>query len=457
MKQMNQIPIPQVLLISKSTEMIEKVSAAFIDKSINLIIIPTIKETQSLLNSEDLNLIMVQMETDLDLSEINRVKLAQPMSSLILIGSTKQRSEVIPFVKSNVFDIVDDQCELTELIFKTENGLKQNQLQSELLLVKQQIAMDYGYDNLIGETRKMNKVKETIKRVAPTDITVMLSAPAGCGKSLCARIIHHHSPRRKNSFVVVECGSIPKGMLEAEIFGDGDNQPGAIMKAEGGTLFIKDVDKLPAQLQVRLLNFMHDFNIATKTDEMRKIDLRIIASTNIEMKTMVLSGEFNEALYYQLNVLPIELPRMIERIEDIEHLTEYFMRKTSFDMRLNKSLSLTPQALELMLQYDWPGNVRELENTIKRAAALAQDNLINTDNIIFLNSGGNTSIVRKSISEKSHTNDGGKNLEEGQRVLILKALNNNDWNYTHTASELGIGRTTLWRKVKKYNLTPETV
>ena len=227
-------------------------------------------------------------------------------------------------------------------------------------------------------------------------------------------------------------------------------------EADGGTVFFDEVSNMPVSIQAKLLRFLQDSVIRPVGSSVSKrVDVRIVAATNRDLGDMVATGEFREDLYYRLNVIPLNLPRLVKRPEDIEILTDYFIRKICSDMG-RETMSISRSAVDRLLHHSWPGNVRELENTLKRGIALSSNDQLDTDNILFVNGDANAASESPQLPHKTLRLKGNL-MDSSQRSIIMKALDDNNWNYTRTAVELGIGRTTLWRKIKKYDLSREMV
>jgi DNA-binding NtrC family response regulator len=367
-------------------------------------------------------------------------------------------------MQSGARDYLTTSCTRDGLDQHILKALEHGRMKQELTNLRQHVAMSYGFDNIVGLSKPITKLKETIKRIAPTDITVAIYGPSGSGKELLARVIHHHSQRRKGNFVTVDCASIPETLFDSELFGEESTDDRAtgytgqslLAEANGGTIFFDDVDRLPPSVQPRLMNFLKHFTVRpTGEPEPTKIDVRVMSATSKNLEAMVEEGCFSKELYYQLSVLPLTLPPLSQRLEDVELLTEYFLRRQACEMD-RPLFEVTRRALDLLISHTWPGNVRELENTLRRATALCQNNCIDADDILFIGTETATE-TEEETTEKTELRSKSGLLDEGQRSIIIKALAENDWNFTQTAQELGIGRTTLWRKVKKYNLKKETV
>lgn len=425
----------------------------------------SIEKALSLLRDATFHLVVIGTTELSGAREIaGSIRAAFPWIEVFAVSTNSETPDTFEITQAGTRDYLTTTCTRDELDQHILKALEHGRMKQELTSLRQHVAMSYGFDNIVGVSRPITKLKETIKRVAPTDITISINGPSGTGKELLARVIHHHSLRRKNNFVTVDCSSIPESLFSSEVFGEesagdiptGFTRPSLLAEANGGTIFFDDIDRLPASVQPRLMNFLKTFTVRLAGQpQATKIDVRVISATSKNIEAMVAEGCFSKELFYQLSVLPLTLPPLSQRLEDIELLTEYFLRRQACEM--DKPLfEVTRRALDLLLSHTWPGNVGELENTLRRATALCRDNCIDADDILFIGS-DTTAATEEEVTEKTELRRKSGLLDEGQRSIIIKALSENDWNFTQTAQELGIGRTTLWRKVKKYNLTKETV
>jgi DNA-binding NtrC family response regulator len=308
----------------------------------------------------------------------------------------------------------------------------------------------------------MIKLKETARKLALTDITILIAGPSGSGKEHLARVMHHHSRRRTGPFVAVDFSAQSSQTVSSLLFGSDEtgtigHVPAATLleQAHGGTLFLDNVESVPFDLQSRLASFLTDFTVTPDNNRpARKLDLRVMATSGQNLAEMAKNGQFDTNLWALISEFSMNMPALSRRPEDIELLCEYFLgRLPSSSGRTATGIS--SEAVEKLLSHNWPGNVRELETCLSRGAALCRNDLLQPEDITFATGTGPVE-GRHEIRILSTQRRNGL-LDDTQRSIIAKALDDNNWNFTQTAQELGIGRTTLWRKVKKYQLTRDRV
>jgi DNA-binding NtrC family response regulator len=411
-------------------------------------------------NRIDLVLVDLVSTGDDGLETVLDIKRRYPETGTVVLAAVADDPLALKSLTGGALDCIVKPLVKERVLLQLQAALEKITMKRELTALHQHIAMSYGFDNIVGISKPIVQIKETAVRIAATDITVMITGSPGTGKELLARTIHHHSERRRQPFLTLDCGTVPEEILMTELFGrasgTGLERPGLFEQAEGGTVFLEEVSHLPAAAQTRLLRFFQYSEICpVGTDRPCKVNVRLIAADSRDLSERVTSGEFSSDLYYRLNVIPINLPPLKARAEDIEILTEYFLRRIAFENQ-RPTLNITRAAVDRLLAHSWPGNIRELENTLKRAAAFCRDNQIDIGDIVFISGDKGVITDTPQVVRSTLTIKGGT-LDKSQRTLIVKALTDNNWNYTKTAQELGIGRTTLWRKIRKYNLKKEPV
>ena len=306
----------------------------------------------------------------------------------------------------------------------------------------------------------MLRIFKLIEQLSESDATVLITGESGTGKELVARATHVHSPRRRSPFVAVNCGALPGELLESELFGHVRgaftgavrDRTGRFALAEDGTIFLDEVGDLPLPLQVKLLRVLQEKTYERVGEsQSQTTGARIIAATNKDLRQAVLDGTFREDLYYRLRVVPLVIPPLRERREDIEPLTNHLLSRVS--RRHDRSVRLSPDAMRALLRYSWPGNVRELENALEYAVAVSRGQTLHPRDLPVEVTGTDSfaSIpTPASIAPTSEAPVDPPTLPERER--ILRALDSHQWRRTETAASLGMSRTTLWRKMREYGL-----
>ncbi|MCX7025718.1 MAG: sigma 54-interacting transcriptional regulator [Spirochaetes bacterium] len=333
-----------------------------------------------------------------------------------------------------------------------ENAQYFEKAREEIGYLRDQIQTGQGYHTLISVSPAMREKLEIVDKVARTDSSVLILGESGVGKELIAEQIHKRSPRQKGAFVRVNCAALPEGLLESELFGHVkgaftdaiQNRKGRFEMADGGTIFLDEIGDMPLKLQAKLLRVLQQrtFERVGSSDPVT-VDVRIIAATNRDIETLVERGEFRNDLFYRLNVLPIYVPPLRKRKEDIAPLAEHFLKRACRETK-KQALGFADEAMGLMLSYSWPGNIRELENAIERAVVVAKDLYISATDL--------------SIGERPEDRNmyHGKNLKDAlilfKKHFIRSALEEHDWNQTETSRILDIQRTYLSRLIKELGI-----
>jgi len=315
-----------------------------------------------------------------------------------------------------------------------------------------EIHKQYTFEDIISKNHKIQRIFEILPDIAESDSTVLIRGASGTGKELFARVIHNLSNRKKKPFIAVNCGALPNTLFESELFGyvkgaftDAKrNKAGRFALAQKGTLFLDEIGDISTSVQSKLLRVLEEKEFeplgATTSVE---ADVRIISATNKNLSKLIKQGLFREDLYYRINVIDIELPQLEERKEDIPILIDHFINK--FNLRMNRNVkSLSKEVMEILMDYDYPGNIRELENLIERAVVLCKGEIIQVQHLPG-------EIIEKSQKKTKPISKTGK-LKGNEINLIIETLKKNDWHKSLTAKELGIDKSTLWRKMKKYGI-----
>ena len=316
---------------------------------------------------------------------------------------------------------------------------------------------------IIGSTPAMRDIYRLIEKVAPSPTTVLVTGESGTGKELVARALHEHSPRKDEAFIQINCGAIPENLFEAELFGYErgaftgavQSKPGRFELAHRGTLFLDEVAELPKEMQVKLLRALQD-QLIDRVGGLQpiKIDVRVVAATNVDLHKAVKEGRFREDLFYRLNVIPIHLPPLSERVDDIPLLVEHFLE--IFNGRLDKSIrKLEPGAMAVLLEHSWPGNIRELENLMERSVLLIDRETIRTEDLPSLRSSGATTQTGEEFENLDLKEYVRVHTVKLERRRIQRALEAEDGNVTRASRRLGISRKSLQTKMKDYGLREE--
>ena len=391
------------------------------------------------------------------------VKENTPDTSVILITGMGSAESAVTAMKEGAFDYINKPLNIKELLIVIDKALANRQLINENRYLKQQLHGKYNFDKIIGTSPAMQRVFRLMKKIINTDSTILILGESGTGKELVAKAIHFNSQRKNHSFVAINCGAIPSELLESELFGHVKgsftgaiaNKPGKFELANRGTIFLDEIATMPMVLQSKLLRVLQEHEIErVGADKVVKLDVRVISATNAALEKAVEKGSFREDLFYRLNVIPIELPALRQRHEDIALLARHFLKKCCKEMERG-SMTITKKALSAMEQYDWPGNVREIENVIERTVALTDSNVIN---IADLPAPMRTLYQTETIAlAHPKVTSEGLNLPEImtsiEKEMIEEALRLSAGVKARAANLLQLNRTTLVEKMKRFGIT----
>ncbi len=441
----------RILLLDPQQTERRSLSLAFTRDPYQMIETNTLDSAFEALRADDIHLFVIRHTDALPepAELVRRARRIDPAVEIIAVLPEAASADVAAVLAAGAFDCLPALPSTEEMMVRSRRALEHRSLKLHTTAAREEIAMSYSFDNMVGISRTAGEIRDTMARLAPTDIPVLICGAPGTGKDLCAHILHHHSERRDHALVTVDCAT-PEPVLSIELFG-GDT-PGLLEQADNGTLFLKNIESMPSDVQERFLQFLKNPTYAT---DGRQASVRLLASTTETADELDASDRVRTDLLIRLNTFIINLPTLRERAEDIEILAEYFLRRISAESE-RPTLQVTRSAADRLIRYSWPGNIRELENTLRRAAALTSADTLDSDSIVFV-SGGVSVTSSPPPKDERAASAGHRRLADNQRDLIERALIDNNWNFTKTAQELGIGRTTLWRKVKKYNLKSESV
>ena len=426
----------------------------------------SVAQAATLLQRQDIQILI----TDVNMPRADGFELLRtvrerfPDVVTIVITGYGTIESAVEAIKMGAYDYLTKPIDDDEIRLVVERATQQQSLIRENRSLKKQLDLRYSLDSVVGHDYKMLKIFDLIETVAETKTTVLISGESGTGKSLVARAIHHRSDRRNKPFIEVSCGAIPETLLESELFGHAKgsftgavaDKDGKFKAAEGGTIFLDEINSASAALQVKLLRVLQERRYEpVGSNTTINADVRVILASNVDLKKEVEAGRFRQDLYYRINVVTIHMPTLVERIGDIPLLAEQFLQKYRAEVK-KEILGFTPEAVQTLQRYHWPGNVRELENAVERAVVLCKGRHIEAGDLpgpiledqppaASTNGGGTTAGEFKPMSLKDA-------LEEPERRIIEAALRVNNWNRQTTAEMLQINRTTLYKKMKRYAL-----
>jgi len=420
----------------------------------------------------DLAVLDIKMPGISGLDLLTRFHEERPATLVVIMTAESSMKNAVEAMKRGAYDYITKPFDLDVLDSIILKAQKSAEMTDEVHRLKEELKEHYQLDRtLIGNSRPMQEVYKLLGKVAPSDVTVLITGESGTGKELVARAIHFNSPRLGKPFLALNCAAIPRELLESELFGfekgaftgATERKIGKFEQASGGTLFLDEIGDMPLDLQAKLLRVLQEKEITrTGGSTAIAVDVRIVAATNQDLKEKVRAKEFREDLYYRLNVVPINLPALRERRDDIPLLTEYFIQRAHEELNV-PARGCTDEAMALLRRYNWPGNVRELENTIQRAALLSPDQLLTPADFPGLLAEGQraeandslealianklqNSLSQMDVNELDNLYD--MVLHQMERPLINIVLEKTRGNQVRAAEILGINRNTLRKKIQ---------
>jgi DNA-binding NtrC family response regulator len=408
-----------------------------------------------------LDIMMPKMD---GLEVLRRVKEAHPDIDVIMVTGLSQIETAVKSMKLGAYDYLPKPFDPDELKLVVKRALERRQLLQENVELRSEVSSKYRFENIIGASPQMQNVYRLIAKCAPTNSTVMLTGESGTGKELIARAIHYNSLRKDKPFVAVDCNSLSENLLESEMFGHVKgaftgavvNKKGMFEVAGSGTLFLDEIGNVSLTTQAKLLRVIQEREFKAVGDtRTQSANFRLLTATNKDLKAMVAEGTFREDLYYRINIFPIQVPPLRERLDDIPPLAFHFLNVFSEELG-KKVTEFSEGAMSALMHHDWPGNVRELENTIHRAVILATDKVVrqaHLANIIDAPAKLDVDVPRTSDELKrikKVTRE--KSVESIEKLFVLEALKRNAWNVTKSAEETGMQRANFQALMKKYDI-----
>jgi len=410
----------------------------------------------SLLKNKNYDLVIadLHMPEMTGIEVLKEVKEFKRDQDFIVMTAYASVDTAIEAMKQGAVDYITKPFKVDEIKIAIEKSLSHKTLVKENQTLKKQLQGDNSFDNFIGNSKEVVSLKQLALRIAGSDSTVLIRGESGTGKDLIAKAIHHHSARSNGQFVTINCAALPESLLESELFGHKKgsftgaikDKDGLFKVADGGTFFLDEIGNTSLAIQVKLLRVLEDKKITPVGEtEPINVDVRLIAATNANLETDVKQGKFRADLFYRLNVIPISIPPLRERREDIDLLVNYFIKK--YCEKLNIEIkSIESEAKEFMLKYNWSGNVRELENTIERAVLLCQDDTLKLDDFPErLKKPAQVEVVNEATPENP-------TLESIEKAYIHFVMSQTGGKKAEAAKILGIDPSTLYRKIDRYDL-----
>lgn len=406
----------------------------------------------------DLIITDLKMEPIDGMAVLRKAKEINPSTEVIVMTAFGTVESGVEAMRLGAYDYIQKPFDKDEFLILVSKALERKELLSEVEHLQDELRAKYRFENIVGNSNEMMEVLSMVSKVARTDSTVLISGESGTGKELIAKAIHLNSKRKNRSFVTINCGALPENLQESELFGHVrgaftgaiKDKRGLFQEANGGTLFLDEVGETMLSTQVKILRFLQDGEIRRVGDnEPIYVDVRLIAATNKDLKKSIADGTFREDLFYRLNVIPIHLPPLRDRRDDILLLLNHFLKE--YSVKNNKKIEgFSANSLKILKEYDWRGNVRELENVVERAVILANKNIIVPDDLpnSVQNVHQSTGSLTKEVFKE-------QSLAEMEKVHILNILEHYEWNQKSASEVLGISTTTLWRKLKSYGIEPK--
>ena len=441
----------KILIIEDEKEMAATYGQILNSSGLDYVVCTEPKEALALVSQEKPEVVLCDLRMpEIDGMElVERIKAEWPHLPVVMITGYATIDVAVEAMQKGASDFLAKPFPPDELLLKVKKVLEHSRLLEENLYLRRELSQKRQYEIIIGESKSIKDIFLQLEKISATDCRVLITGETGTGKELVAREIHQHSLRKDKGFFAVNCASFSESLLESELFGHEKGaftsahatQRGLFELADEGTIFFDEIGETSPSLQANLLRVIQESEFKRVGGErMLKTDVRILCSTNRDLKQVIAAGAFREDLFYRLSVVEIHLPPLRERKQDIPLLTDHFLNK--FSARDKKRLrGVNSEALDLLCDYSWPGNIRELENAVERATLMASEEMLTLDDFLFLH------------SPQVHREKRKGSLEEIERELIERTLVECKWNKTLTAKKIGISRRALYEKAYRLGVT----
>jgi len=443
----------KILVVDDDLEMCGLISDVLKGEEFSVINTNNSLEASKILKKEEFDVLITDLKMKglkgLDLLE--ETKQVSPLTPVIIITAFGTIESAIQAIKMGAYDYITKPFQMDELVLTVKKALENRLLKKEVARLKKEVESRYQFHHLIGKSPSMQKIYDLIERISNTSSNVLITGESGTGKELVAKAIHYNGTRKEGPFIAINCAAIPETLLESELFGykkgaftdAKSDKKGLIFEANEGTLFLDEITEMPPTLQAKLLRVIEEKEVRPLGDtNSYPIDVRIISTSNRDIKSLIQQGHFREDLYYRLKVIDIELPPLRGRREDISLLAQHFINKFSNELKKNIS-GVSDDALKFLLNYSWPGNVRELENVIQRAITLTRHEIILPEDLpASMVQEKDENLIEKGLREKYTVN-------QLEKEYIKKVLLEVGGNKSKAAEILGFDRKTLYRKLQE--------
>jgi two-component system response regulator HydG len=402
----------------------------------------------------DLILMDIRMARVGGIEALKRIKELSPGIPVIIMTAYASVSTAVEALKSGAYDYLIKPLDIEELKILISNALHHQKLKEENLYLKERIKTRFDLSNIIGQSKSMRELFDTLTLVAPTDATVLITGESGTGKELIANAIHNNSPRRDSPFIKVNCAALPETILESELFGHEKGAfTGAMTRRKGrfhmahkGSIFLDEIAEMAPATQAKILRVLQEREFEpVGSSSSVKVDTRVITATNKNIKEEIRADRFREDLYFRLNVITLHVPSLRNRHDDIPLLADFFLKQYA-ESNNKRIKGFTPRAMDLLMRHNWPGNVRELQNVLERAVIMARGDIITPEE--FPNS---LADLDPEFEDTEIALSPGRSLKEIEKEMIIRTLEETGGNRTHAAKILGISRRTLQLKLKDYD------